>query len=153
MDSWDTAAKVSSAKSRFAKNQILFGKLRPYFHKVGIAPISGICSTDIVVVDAINEFDRALICSVCSSKEFVDYNTQASSGTRMPRTKWKVMGEYPIAMGNEAVRIAYSELVTPMHEKIQHSILENQTLAKIRDYLLPRLMSGEVRISATDEAA
>ena len=47
---WEGAGKVTSNKSVFKKGEFLFGKLRPYFHKVGIAPVSGICSTDVIVV-------------------------------------------------------------------------------------------------------
>ena len=50
---WETAAKVTSNKSAFERGQILFGKLRPYFHKVGIAPLDGICSTDICLTVAL----------------------------------------------------------------------------------------------------
>src|SRR5690606_21949223 len=49
LDSWDHADGVASGKAKFRRNDILFGKLRPYFHKVGPAPIEGVCSTDIVV--------------------------------------------------------------------------------------------------------
>ncbi|MYK81803.1 MAG: restriction endonuclease subunit S, partial [Gammaproteobacteria bacterium] len=46
LETWGFAGDVKSAKSRFEKGDILFGKLRPYFHKVGIAPVEGVCSTD-----------------------------------------------------------------------------------------------------------
>jgi type I restriction enzyme S subunit len=49
LDSWGVADEVASGKLRFRRGDILFGKLRPYFHKVGPAPIDGVCSTDIVV--------------------------------------------------------------------------------------------------------
>ncbi len=47
---WGTAQQVNSGKYNFEVGDILFGKLRPYFHKVGIAPVTGVCSTDILVV-------------------------------------------------------------------------------------------------------
>src|SRR5207249_1684583 len=47
---WGTADGLESNKFEFRKGEILFGKLRPYFHKVGVAPANGVCSTDIVVV-------------------------------------------------------------------------------------------------------
>src|SRR5271157_3902784 len=46
------ANDVISAKTQFKKGDILFGKLRPYFRKVVIAPFDGVCSTDIWVVRA-----------------------------------------------------------------------------------------------------
>ena len=50
LSDWGEADGLESNKFEFKKGEILFGKLRPYFHKVGIAPVDGVCSTDIVVV-------------------------------------------------------------------------------------------------------
>ncbi|RPJ62901.1 MAG: restriction endonuclease subunit S, partial [Dehalococcoidia bacterium] len=47
---WGNVADISSNKSVFQKGDILFGKLRAYFHKVCFTPIEGICSTDILVI-------------------------------------------------------------------------------------------------------
>ncbi len=52
LSEWDYADKVASNKYRFLEGNILFGKLRPYFHKVGIAIQHGVCSTDILVIMA-----------------------------------------------------------------------------------------------------
>jgi type I restriction enzyme S subunit len=48
LSAWGRAESVTSSKFRFRRGDILFGKLRPYFHKVGPAPLDGVCSTDIV---------------------------------------------------------------------------------------------------------
>ena len=53
LDDWGTAASVGSGKSRFRRGDILFGKLRPYFHKVVVAPVYGVCSTDILVLPSL----------------------------------------------------------------------------------------------------
>ncbi|MBI3617943.1 MAG: restriction endonuclease subunit S [Candidatus Omnitrophica bacterium] len=50
LSEWGYADNLESNKFAFKRGEILFGKLRPYFHKVGIAPIDGVCSTDILVV-------------------------------------------------------------------------------------------------------
>ncbi len=50
LSDWGFADGLESNKFEFKKGEILFGKLRPYFHKVGVAPVDGVCSTDIVVV-------------------------------------------------------------------------------------------------------
>ena len=43
LSSWGQADEVASSKFIFNRGEILFGKLRPYFHKVGIAPVDGAC--------------------------------------------------------------------------------------------------------------
>nr|WP_303704895.1 restriction endonuclease subunit S [Brevundimonas naejangsanensis] len=41
---------------------------------------------------------------------------------------------------------AMSEVLVPLWDRRIHNDLENRTLAETRDYLLPRLMSGQVRV-------
>jgi type I restriction enzyme S subunit len=152
LDSWEFAEKVSSQKSKFSRGQVLFGKLRPYFHKVGIAPTDGVCSTDIVVLDSRKSFDRALVACCASSDAFVAFTDQSSTGTKMPRTSWGHMKAFELAVADEAVREAFSELVQPLHERILAATGENRTLAETRDYILPRLMSGAVRVDPARNA-
>lgn len=44
---------------------------------------------------------------------------------------------------------AMSKVMDPLWQRAIHNDLENRTLAETRDYLLPRLMSGEVRVGDT----
>ncbi|NML09201.1 restriction endonuclease subunit S [Sphingobium sp. AR-3-1] len=48
---------------------------------------------------------------------------------------------------------AMSEVMQPLWDRMIHCELENRTLAETRDYLLPRLMSGTVRVVPQDRAA
>ena len=47
---------------------------------------------------------------------------------------------------DSAICRAFGDLVEPMFARIVSAAAENRTLAETRDYLLPRLMSGEVRV-------
>ena len=143
---WEEAGKVTSTKSRFEVHEFLYGKLRPYFHKVGVAPVNGICSTDIVVVRPLEQVWRSFVIACISTEEFVDYTDQTSSGTKMPRTNWKDMARYQITKPDTAVATKFDDIVWPMVEKIVANIHENRTLEELRDTLLPKLMSGEVRV-------
>src|SRR5690606_13473929 len=49
---WGDAGEVSSTKSRFYPGDVLYGKLRPYLDKAVLAEFEGICSTDILVLQA-----------------------------------------------------------------------------------------------------
>jgi len=88
------ASDVDSQKSVFKKGDILFGKLRPYFRKVVIAPRDGICSTDIWVVRPKENTDRNFLFYWMASPQFVDDATRASEGTKMPRAKWEVVAKF-----------------------------------------------------------
>lgn len=83
---WAYADGLASSKFEFQRGEILFGKLRPYFHKVGIAPLDGVCSTDIVVLAPSRKTWFGFVLGHASSDAFVDYTDSRSTGTKMPRT-------------------------------------------------------------------
>jgi len=148
---WESAGKVTSSKCAFLAGDFLFGKLRPYFHKVGVAPLDGICSTDIVVVRPKAEKWRAFTIACISTSDFVDYTDRTSTGTKMPRTNWKTMGRYECIIPDGPVVRSFDEIVWPMVERITTNIRENQTLAQTRDLLLPKLISGKIRLSDAEK--
>ena len=145
LSEWQEAGQVTSGKSVFKKGELLFGKLRPYFHKVGIAPTDGVCSTDIVVVRPIEALWSASVLCCISSDEFVSYTDQTSTGTKMPRTSWQSMGRYPICLPSEATLTAFQKIVRPQLDRIVENCHRSRTLAEVRDALLPKLVSGNIQ--------
>jgi type I restriction enzyme S subunit len=84
---YGAAEEVTSVKYRFREGDVLFGKLRPYFRKVVIAPFDGVCSTDIWVVRRKQGVDQRYLFYWMASHEFIEESTRASEGTRMPRAQ------------------------------------------------------------------
>ena len=151
LSEWQTADGLGSNKYRFRKGEILFGKLRPYFHKVGVAPLDGVCSTDILVIQPIDSEWFGIVLGFVSSDEFIAYTNAYSAGTRMPRTNWKDMSKYEIALPQVEVSQKYTEFIRPFIERIIENIHQSRTLSQIRDALLPKLLSGEIRVDDKDE--
>jgi type I restriction enzyme S subunit len=151
LDTWVTAENIDSNKFEFREGQILFGKLRPYFHKVGIAPVNGVCSTDILVVVPKSRVCYGLVLMHISSDPFIDYVTQSSTGTRMPRTNWDAMAGYSIIIPSVEILESFERVINPMLQRIQHNVRQSRTLAALRDTLLPKLISGEVRVPVGEE--
>ncbi len=146
---WATARSVSSNKLIFEKGDTLFGKLRPYFHKVGIAPVNGVCSTDIVVLRSRMSGWSAFALACTSSSEFVAYTNQTSTGTKMPRTSWQTMRRYELCRPAEPVAEAFQRFASPLLERMVATIHESRALCVLRDSLLPRLVSGALRVPAS----
>ncbi|WP_455423732.1 hypothetical protein [Chloracidobacterium validum] len=119
---------------------------KPYFHKVGVAPIDGICSTDIVVLAPRSKEWFGFVLGQVSSVAFVEYANAGSTGTKMPRTSWTEMARYEVVLPPEPVAKAFTELVQPLVERIVGGIHESRTLADLRNALLPKLISGELRV-------
>jgi type I restriction enzyme S subunit len=143
---WGKAGETISNKFHFRRGEILFGKLRPYFHKVGIATLDGVCSTDIlVIVPKFDEWYSSVLCLV-SSDEFVNHAVTFSDGTKMPRTNWQDMAKYETVIPTHEVAMNFNNRVLPMVQEIRANIMQSRTLAALRDALLPKLISGEVRV-------
>jgi type I restriction enzyme S subunit len=153
LSEWENAGTVTSGKARFHAGQILFGELRPYFHKVGVAPVDGVCSTDIVVIEPNSEELFGLALAHASSDEFVAHTNACSTGTKMPRTNWRDMARYSIAIPPTSVALACCNLTKPMSDLMVASIFESRHLAALRDYLLPKLLSGAVRVRDAERLA
>ena len=147
LSEWGSADGVSSGKFEFERGDILFGKLRPYFHKVGIAPLHGVCSTDIVVISPVSHDWFGFVLGHVSSSAFVDYTNAGSIGTKMPRTKWRDMARYQVALPDRALVKAFTVRIQPWVKCIMSSIHESRTLAALRDALLPKLISSELRVN------
>jgi type I restriction enzyme S subunit len=62
------------------------------------------------------------------------------------------MGTMPFVFAGNAICEAFGRLVGPIFSRMRAAADEARTLAETRDYLLPRLMSGEVHVSEAEEA-
>jgi type I restriction enzyme S subunit len=120
--------EVVSIKSRFRKGDILFGKLRPYFRKVILAPFDGVCSTDIWVIRAKPGVNQKFLFYWMASSEFVDTATRASEGTKMPRAKWEFVERIERFMPEEGEQCAIAEVLGSLDDKIALNRRMNQTL-------------------------
>ena len=151
LNEWGRAGDVGSTKLRFKRGEILFGKIRPYFHKVGVAPVDGVASSDaIVIVPNDPAYFGPVLCCV-SSEDFVRHATQTSQGTKMPRANWDVLTKYPLPLPDTALLGQFNGTIQPTVEMLQNLVFRNRNLCTTRDLLLPKLISGEIPVDAAAE--
>lgn len=153
LNDWGTAEGLGSNKSRFQRGDVLFGKLRPYFRKVGVAPIAGVCSTDILVLRVNRPSDVGLVVAVAASDELIDSLSAAATGTRMPRASWSDLAKWPIPLLAESAREALAALLEPILERLIALTIENHKLRAIRDTLLPEMLSGRLVVTGSESSA
>lgn len=149
LDDWGKAGSQGSRKAVFKKGDVLFGKIRPYFHKVSVAPVDGICSTDAIVIRPhAAHWGQAVFTA--SSAEFVTHATQTSNGTKMPRADWKVLGKWSLAVPPTRLAESFSDIARHHLALAETLMFENRRLATMRDLLLPKLVTGQIDVSALD---
>lgn len=140
------AADVVGNKTEFRKGDVLFGKIRPYFHKVGFAQFDGVTSTDAIVMRAV-EGKQAFLLAVASSDEFVSYATATSkTGTKMPRADWAVMKSYQVPIPSADVASRFENICESFLSAIAQCSSLIVAAREARDRLLPKLMSGEIEV-------
>ena len=110
------------------------------------------------VPTAINQGFIAMICDgplppivvlnwVSSSMEAIKAR---ASGTTFPEISKRNFRTLTVVMPTDDVTVAYQRAAEPLFDLLTACVRENVCLAKIRDYILPRLLSGQVRVEVTD---
>ena len=141
---------IGSSKFSVATYDLLVSKLNPWFNRV-FADTSYsdlICSTEFVVWRCKTREMQAYAHSIATHPHFVAYCTQSATGTSNShkRVNPQVMMRYSVAYAGQQAR-AFGELVAPILERRLYVTRENHELAQLRDWLLPLLMSGQVRVA------
>lgn len=124
---WGMIAEDNPSFTRvFKKGHILFGKRRPYLKKAAIAEFDGVCSGDIIVMEARDGFKhRDILPYIIQSEPFWSHSIQTASGSLSPRTKFKSLEQFTLDL--------------PPGEKLSSTtvILKKTSEAKnITDYLI-----------------
>jgi type I restriction enzyme S subunit len=154
LDAWETATELGSNKLEFKKGEVLFGKIRPYFHKVSVAPFDGLCSADTIVIRARRPEYYSIVVACVSSDAFVAEASATANGAKMPRANWDVLEKFLVVVPNVDVAERFSELLAAIISQQQKLVFQIQNLRKTRDLLLPRLLSGQIPLhTPTAEAA
>lgn len=148
LDAWDTAAELGSNKLAFEKGEVLFGKIRPYFHKVSVAPFDGLCSADTIVIRARRSEHYAIVVACVSSDAFVAEASATANGAKMPRANWKVLKDFSVVIPTGKVAELFSGLFAESIAHQQTLVFQIQALRRTRDLLLPRLLSGQIDVGA-----
>lgn len=147
LDSWGNACDVESSKFKFSKGNILFGKIRPYLHKIGIAFVNGITSSDTIVIRSLDESNHYYLLFLLSSDEFVSLASKTGrEGSKMPRADWKFLSKHIFLLPSKNVLNNFNALIEPIVIQLENLVFLNQKLAQTRDLLLPKLMNGEIQV-------
>lgn len=139
--------EANSSLILFRSGDILFGAMRPYFHKVCIAPFDGVTRTTVFTLVAKNTKARAFALFLAYQVSTIEYATQHSDGSTIPYAKWKnSLERMPIVMAPIAVQESFSDVVSSFIEQANANNQQAKTLTQLRDALLPRLISGQLRL-------
>ena len=143
---------------RFANGDTLLARITPCLENGKTAFIDfldegevAFGSTEYIVLAPRKNVPSEMLYCLARYPAFVDYavkNMNGSSGRQ--RVSAETIGQFRLPKFDEQSLLKFGEAVKPMFLKMRYNSLENIRLAELRDALLPKLMSGELDVSAVE---
>lgn len=150
----ELGSEIQSNKYIIPHNCILFSKLNPHKDKrvwlmLDKLQSNAICSTEFQIVKPKNDKWLYFLYGWLTYKDNYDEIASGVSGTSgsHQRIDPKVIFDNECSLVDDEIVVQYNVQVKPMFEKIKTNQQQILSLSSQRDTLLPRLMSGEVKIS------
>ncbi len=111
-------------------------------------------STEFIVLHPKAPLPEYLGYMLCRHPPFREYAIHSMSGTSgRQRVQNDVLGRFLLAMPGDAIATAFADIVSPVQKSIAGNHAQAQTLATLRDTLLPRLISGQLRLPEAEALA
>ena len=147
LNDFKSSDEANSSLILFNKFDILIGAMRVYFHRVNLAAFNGVTRTTTFVLRSKRETDIAYNLLLLNLDETINYASNTSKGSTMPYAVWENgLGNMSVVYPPENLRAKFNNVVLPVLKNIINNNEENIILKNIRDTLLPKLMSGEIRV-------
>ena len=131
---------IKSIKNKFTNGDILYGKLRPNLNKVWLADVSGICSTEFLVLTARNHKQTVLLSHYLRSSVFNEKVLQTVSGQQLPRTSWDAISYIQIALPDEDKQQKIIVQITEYESEITKLEQNLQDLPKRKQAILDKYL-------------
>lgn len=143
-------ANIEGVSNVFGKNQILFGKLRPYLAKCIITNYAGVCSSELLVLKPYKEQDINFIQKFMLSKYFIDLVDSSTYGAKMPRANWNFIRNIQCAIPNKQEQEEIIKYINKINQFINKSIQNKKTLINtLKEYkknLISFAVTGQIDV-------
>ena len=150
---FETGADIKSNKYKVYPTAVLSSKLNPHFPRTWIPdvqnPDAAICSTEFMQFVPLEPQHRAFIAGMITSEPFqsgIMIRVTGSTGSRQ-RAQPKQVAAMDVILPKSELRAVYSQHTEAMYRMQSKNIWQAQSLASLRDTLLPKLLSGELSVS------
>lgn len=143
-----TGLPTTKTVPAFEKGNVLVSNIRPYFKKLWLASFNGGRSNDVLAFVAKKKDWAEYIYNLCYQDSFFDFMMQTSKGAKMPRGDKKAIYSLLVVNPKEVLMTSFSKLVKSFYKQTFINNTQNESLSEMRDILLPKLLSGKIRLTA-----
>ena len=147
----DKGSTIKSVKSIVKPDTVLLSRLNPQIPRVWLVDVAederAVCSTEFMALSAKAPFRRNYIYFLGQTKHFHTQVKSLVTGTIHQRARAReVLLRIQTLLPHASVLKAFDELVSDFMARALNCKRESLALAAMRDTLLPKLLSGEVRV-------
>lgn len=135
----------TSVKNKFATNDVLFGKLRPYLKKYYKPDFEGVCSTEIWVLRGKQAILQEYLFLLIQSDKFISA-CNVSTGSRMPRADWSFVSETPFLLPPIEEQKKIAEILGTWDRAIEELTGLIAEKKELKRGLMQRLLTGAQRL-------
>lgn len=121
---------ADGASVSFEKNDVLFGKLRPYLAKSWLATFSGVCSSEFLVLRTAKLHPKYLNYYSLTN-EFIEQVNSSTYGSKMPRASWEFIGLLPVPTCSYSLSEKVAGFLDHETAKIDNLIEKQQQLIEL----------------------
>ncbi|KJS08959.1 MAG: hypothetical protein VR73_03710 [Gammaproteobacteria bacterium BRH_c0] len=140
-----------STKNRFNKGDVLYGKLRPYLNKIVLADNSGVCTTEIIPLNAEPQVDNKFLFYWLKSETFLSYVKEVSYGVNMPRLGTKDAIAAPFILAPLAEQKVIAEKLDTLLAQVETTKARLDRIPKILKRFRQSVLAAAVGGKLTDE--
>lgn len=139
------AADVQSHKFAFKRNDVLYGKLRPYLDKSVLADQEGICTTELLVLRAKPKVRPDFLACVVHAQEFIEHAMAGVTGAHHPRTSWSHISNFEAPQLDETQQAKFAAALWTIHDLLNACEKSEETLASLKSATMRELFTRGLR--------
>ncbi len=139
------AADVQSHKFAFKRNDVLYGKLRPYLDKSVLADQDGICTTELLVLRAKPKVRPDFLACVVHAHEFIEHAMAGVTGAHHPRTSWSHISNFEAPQLDETQQAKFATALWTIHDLLNACEESEETLASLKSAAMRELFTRGLR--------
>jgi len=149
----EPGSAIQSNKTVVPQNAVLLSKLNPRIPRIWLPNVKdehrAICSTEFLVAIPKPDVSREFLYCLFSSPEFLDRFSVLVTGTSSSHQRVKAgdLLATEVTVPPSKVLLQFSEIMRSSFSQVLENLEETLVLSQLRDSLLPKLMSGKVRVS------
>ena len=126
------------------QGDLMFGSIRPYLKKAGIAPCNVAFAGTVHSYHTKNDYDYNLCLCALTNDDMFNYAIKNAKGTKMPVIASDDLLKYKVPYNKNIVKLFNDTLI--IKDIVCNCVMQNIELNQLKSKLLPLLINGQLEV-------